>query len=158
MIRILKEFEAGAKVAETCRKHGISEPACGWKSQYAGLEVSQLRHLKDVEGELARMKRMYVDPRSGAVGRWTCDAALADLCTYLERLYNPRMRRRLTRRGQASSDALKPCADTGLNTRSTNSRESSRIFWWAHQDSNLEPKDYESSALTIELWARGWQL
>ena len=30
--------------------------------------------------------------------------------------------------------------------------------WWAHQDSNLEPKDYESSALTIELWARGWQL
>ena len=26
-------------------------------------------------------------------------------------------------------------------------------FWWAHQDSNLEPKDYESSALTIELWA-----
>src|SRR5687768_4649039 len=26
--------------------------------------------------------------------------------------------------------------------------------WWAHQDSNLEPKDYESSALTIELWAR----
>jgi hypothetical protein len=28
--------------------------------------------------------------------------------------------------------------------------------WWAHQDSNLEPKDYESSALTIELWARRW--
>ena len=27
-------------------------------------------------------------------------------------------------------------------------------MWWAHQDSNLEPKDYESSALTIELWAR----
>src|SRR5207342_630834 len=26
-------------------------------------------------------------------------------------------------------------------------------LWWAHQDSNLEPKDYESSALTIELWA-----
>jgi hypothetical protein len=26
--------------------------------------------------------------------------------------------------------------------------------WWAHQDSNLEPRDYESPALTIELWAR----
>jgi len=25
------------------------------------------------------------------------------------------------------------------------------IYWWAHEDSNLEPKDYESSALTIEL-------
>lgn len=28
------------------------------------------------------------------------------------------------------------------------------LNWWAHQDSNLEPKDYESSALTVELWAR----
>jgi hypothetical protein len=26
-----------------------------------------------------------------------------------------------------------------------------KVFWWAHQDSNLEPKDYESSALTVEL-------
>lgn len=25
------------------------------------------------------------------------------------------------------------------------------LDWWAHQDSNLEPKDYESSALTVEL-------
>ena len=32
-----------------------------WKSKYAGLEVSQLRHLKDVETELARLKRMYAD-------------------------------------------------------------------------------------------------
>jgi hypothetical protein len=32
------------------------------------------------------------------------------------------------------------------------------VQWWAHQDSNLEPKDYESSALTIELWARGCDL
>ena len=31
-----------------------------------------------------------------------------------------------------------------------------RTRWWAHQDSNLEPKDYESSALTIELWARAF--
>ena len=31
---------------------------------------------------------------------------------------------------------------------------SSHFAWWAHKDSNLEPKDYESSALTVELWAR----
>lgn len=62
MVRILKEVEAGAKVAETCRKHGISEPTYYvWKSKYAGMEVSQLRHLKDVEVELARMKRMYAE-------------------------------------------------------------------------------------------------
>jgi putative transposase len=60
IVRILKEVEAGAKVAETCRKHRISEPTYHvWKSKYAGMEVSQLRHLKDVEAELAR--RMYAD-------------------------------------------------------------------------------------------------
>jgi putative transposase len=57
--RILKEVEAGAKVSETCRKHGISEPTYYvWKTKFAGMEVSQLRHLKDVEAELARLKRM----------------------------------------------------------------------------------------------------
>lgn len=60
MVRMLKEVEAGAKVAVTCRKHGISEPRhCVWKSKYAGIE--QLRHLKDVEAELARMKRVYAE-------------------------------------------------------------------------------------------------
>ena len=48
IVRILKEVEAGAKVVETCRKHGIGEATYyQWKSKYAGLEVSQLRHLKD---------------------------------------------------------------------------------------------------------------
>jgi hypothetical protein len=31
------------------------------------------------------------------------------------------------------------------------------LVWWAHQDLNLEPTDYESAALTVELWAR-WVL
>ena len=62
IVRILKEVEAGAKVAETCRKHGISEPTYYvWKNKYAGMEMSQLRHLKDVEAELGRLKRMYAD-------------------------------------------------------------------------------------------------
>jgi len=62
MVRILKEVVAGAKVAETCREHGISEPTYYvWKSKYAGMEVSQLRHLQDVKAELARMKRMYAE-------------------------------------------------------------------------------------------------
>ena len=30
--------------------------------------------------------------------------------------------------------------------------------WWAHQDLNLEPTDYESAALTVELWARDLNL
>ena len=62
IVRILKEVEAGAKVNETCRKHGISEPTYyAWKNKYAGMDMSQLRHLKDVEVELARLKRMYAE-------------------------------------------------------------------------------------------------
>ena len=62
IVRILKEVEVGAKVVETCRKHGISEPRYYvWKSKFAGMEVSQLRHLKDIEAELLRLKRMYAD-------------------------------------------------------------------------------------------------
>lgn len=39
MVRLLKEVEAGAKVAETCSKHGISEPTYYvWKSKYAGMD------------------------------------------------------------------------------------------------------------------------
>src|SRR6266496_2714771 len=36
-------------------------------------------------------------------------------------------------------------------------RENWTMAWWAHQDLNLEPTDYESAALTVELWAR-WVL
>ncbi|MBB3229183.1 putative transposase [Luteibacter sp. Sphag1AF] len=62
IVRILKEVEAGARVAETGRKHGISEPTYYvWKNKYAGMEVSRLRHLKYVQAELARPKRMCAD-------------------------------------------------------------------------------------------------
>lgn len=62
IVRILKEVEAGAKVAETCRKHRISEPTYyAWKSKYAGMDVPQLRRLKDLEGENAKLKKMYAE-------------------------------------------------------------------------------------------------
>jgi putative transposase len=62
IVRILKEVEAGAKVGETCRRHGISEPTYYlWKPRYGGMEVAQLRHLRNIESELARLKRMYAD-------------------------------------------------------------------------------------------------
>lgn len=62
IVRVLREVEAGAKVGEVCRKHGISDATFYlWKTKFGGLQVSQLRHLKDVEAELARLKRMYAD-------------------------------------------------------------------------------------------------
>lgn len=62
IVRILKEVEAGAKVGETCRKYGVSEAAYYiWKTKYIGLEVSQLRRMKELETEHAKLKRMYAE-------------------------------------------------------------------------------------------------
>ncbi len=62
IIAVLKQAEAGVKVAELARKHGISEATFyNWKAKYGGLDVSQLRRLKDLEGENARLKRMYAE-------------------------------------------------------------------------------------------------
>ena len=62
IISILREADAGVKVAELARKNGIS-PATfyQWKSKYGGLDVSQLRRLKELETENARLKKMYAE-------------------------------------------------------------------------------------------------
>ena len=62
IIAILKHAEAGVKVAELVRKHGISEATFyNWKAKYGGLEVSQLRRLKELEAENSRLKKMYAE-------------------------------------------------------------------------------------------------
>ena len=62
IIGILREGEAGGKVPELCRRHGMSPAAYyRWKGQYGGMEVSQLRRLKELGAENGRLKRMYAD-------------------------------------------------------------------------------------------------
>ena len=47
IVAILKEADAGMKVADVCRAHGISQPTFyNWKSKYGGLEVSELRRIE----------------------------------------------------------------------------------------------------------------
>ncbi len=59
IITILKEVEAGAKVAETCRKYGISDATYySWKAKYAGLELAELKRLKALEEENNKLKRI----------------------------------------------------------------------------------------------------
>ena len=62
ILSILGEGEAGMPVAEVCRKHGIST-ACyyQWKSKYAGMSANELRKVKELEAENARLKRMYAE-------------------------------------------------------------------------------------------------
>ena len=61
-LAILGEGEAGLPVAEVCRKHGISTATYyQWKSKYAGMSVHELKRVKEVEAENARLKRMYAE-------------------------------------------------------------------------------------------------
>ena len=57
IIAILKEAEGGAKAAELCRRHGISDATFyTWRSKYGGLEVSEMRRLRQLEEENRRLK------------------------------------------------------------------------------------------------------
>jgi putative transposase len=50
------------KTADLCRKYGISEATFyNWKAKYGGLEVSEAKRLKGLEGENAKLKRLLAD-------------------------------------------------------------------------------------------------
>ena len=62
VIAILKEQEAGAKTADVCRKHGISSATLyNWKAKYGGLSVSDVKRLRALESENARLKKLVAD-------------------------------------------------------------------------------------------------
>jgi len=62
IVRILQEYAAGAKVSELCRKHGMSDGAFyKWKAKYGGLQVSDVRRLKDLEDENSKLKKLLAE-------------------------------------------------------------------------------------------------
>jgi len=62
IIGILKESEAGSKTVDLCRRHGISEQTFyHWKAKYSGLEVSEVRRLKQLEAENRRLKQLLAE-------------------------------------------------------------------------------------------------
>jgi putative transposase len=62
IVAILKQGEAGVPIAEIVRQHGISKATyCQWRSKYAGTSVDELKRLKELEAENAKLKRMYAD-------------------------------------------------------------------------------------------------
>ena len=62
ILSILKEADAGLKVSDICRKHGISDATYyNWKAKYGGMSASDLKRMKEMEAELSRLKRMYAD-------------------------------------------------------------------------------------------------
>jgi putative transposase len=62
IVGMLREHEAGASVADLCRRHGISQQTIyRWKQKYGGMETSELRRLKQLEAENARLKKLVAD-------------------------------------------------------------------------------------------------
>ena len=62
IIGILGEHEAGAKCADLCRKHGMSEGTFyNWKAKFGGMTVSEAKRLKALEDENARLKKLLAE-------------------------------------------------------------------------------------------------
>ncbi|SLN74160.1 Transposase [Oceanibacterium hippocampi] len=59
---IIKQSDDGTPVAEVCRKAGISQATYfNWKKKYAGLMPSEMRRLRELEQENARLKKIVAD-------------------------------------------------------------------------------------------------
>ena len=62
IIQMLKSHESGRPVMDICREHGISDATFyKWRKQYGGMEVDQLKRLRELEEENRRLKHMYAD-------------------------------------------------------------------------------------------------
>ena len=62
IIGILKEAEAGTKVTELCRRHGISDATYyTWRQKYGGMAVSEVKRLRELEEENRRLKQLLAD-------------------------------------------------------------------------------------------------
>ena len=62
IIGILREHQAGAKIVDLCRQHGISDATFyKWKAKYGGMEVSDAKKLKALETENARLKKLLTE-------------------------------------------------------------------------------------------------
>ncbi|MGH6811265.1 MAG: transposase [Methylocella sp.] len=62
IVAVLWEHELGAKTADLCRKHGISEATFyNWKSKFGGMDASEAKRLKALESENAKLKKLLAD-------------------------------------------------------------------------------------------------
>ena len=62
IIAILKEHELGAKTADLCRKHGMSEATLyNWKAKYGGMDVSEAKRLRALEEENRKLKKLLAE-------------------------------------------------------------------------------------------------
>ena len=59
---ILKEFDGGKSAEQITRDHGVSKASLyKWRQRYGGMEATELKRVKELEEENARLKRMYAN-------------------------------------------------------------------------------------------------
>jgi putative transposase len=62
IVKAIQEHESGRKAEDICRELGITTAAFyKWRQRYGGLEVKELKRLKDLEEENGRLKKMYAN-------------------------------------------------------------------------------------------------
>jgi len=62
IVKAIHEHESGRKAEDICRELGITTAAFyKWRQRYGGMEVSDVKKMKTIEEENARLKRMYAD-------------------------------------------------------------------------------------------------
>lgn len=64
IMAILKQAENGVSVPELCREHNIGNSTFyKWRAKYGGMDASMMKHLKELEDENRRLKKMYAEER-----------------------------------------------------------------------------------------------
>jgi putative transposase len=70
IIAVLREHEAGARAAELCRKHGMSEATLSnWKAKFGGMDVSDAKRLRALEDENGKPKKLLAESMRDASAR-----------------------------------------------------------------------------------------
>lgn len=102
IISILQEHEAGAKCADLCRKHGMSEGTFyAWKAKYSGMTVSEAKRLKALEDKNAKLKRLLAEQ-------------MLDMAAMKELLSKNGSFRREARSSRASEDPVRAVGAVGV--------------------------------------------
>ena len=103
IIGILAEHDAGAKCADLCRKHGMSEGTFyAWKAKYSGMTVSEAKRLKALEDENAKLKRLLAEQ-------------MLDMAAMKDLLSKNGAARREARGCRASEDPVRAIRTTGVS-------------------------------------------
>src|SRR5215813_14062881 len=79
IVGILKDAESGLPVADLLRKHGVSKATfLKWRSKYGGASVSDVKRLRELEDENAKLKRRYADLALKNAATRTCSTESGD--------------------------------------------------------------------------------